>query len=189
MAGSKRLIVGLGNPGSKYAGTRHNVGFDAIDALASRLKLDLREKGESLIGWGKWRGRPVGLLKPQTFMNRSGLAVEKIVRDQKLSPEDIFVIVDDINLPVGKCRIRSKGGDGGHNGIEDIIDWLDDDSFPRCRIGIGSNFDRGQQANYVLSVIPEDEKDLVQEAVKQAADAALSFVTDGIVQTMNRHSR
>ena len=126
MAGSKRLIVGLGNPGEEYAGTRHNIGYDVVDQIAEKLKIDLRKKGEALIGWGKWRGRPVGLLKPLTFMNRSGLAVEKIARDQKLAPEDIFIIVDDINLPVGKCRIRSKGGDGGHNGIEDIIDWLDE---------------------------------------------------------------
>jgi PTH1 family peptidyl-tRNA hydrolase len=189
MAGSNRLIVGLGNPGDEYSGTRHNVGFDVIDALASTLKIELRQKGESLIGWGKWRGRPVGLLKPLTFMNRSGLAVEKVARDKKLSPEEIFVIVDDINLPVGKCRIRSKGGNGGHNGIEDIIDWLDDDSFARCRIGIGNEFERGQQAKYVLSAFEPAEKDLIDEAIKQASEAALTFVTDGIVLAMNRFSQ
>jgi len=189
MAGSKRLIVGLGNPGEEYAGTRHNIGFDVVDQIAEKLKIDLRKKGEALIGWGKWRGRPVGLLKPLTFMNRSGLAVEKIARDQKLAPEDIFIIVDDINLPVGKCRIRSKGGDGGHNGIEDIIDWLDSDSFPRCRLGIGNDFERGQQANYVLSPFDPDDEELVSTSIKQATEAALTFVSDGITLAMNRHSR
>ena len=128
-------------------------------------------------------------MKPLTFMNRSGLAVEKVARDKKLGPEDIFVVVDDINLPVGKCRIRSKGGHGGHNGIEDIIDWLDDDAFARCRIGIGNDFERGQQANYVLSPFASDEREPIEAAIKQASDAALTFVTDGIVLAMNRFSQ
>ena len=189
MAASKRLIVGLGNPGAEYDGTRHNVGFEVINLLSEKLKIPLKTRGEARVGWGKWRGRPVGLMKPMTYMNRSGLAVEKVARDQQLDPEDIFVVVDDINLPVGKTRIRARGGDGGHNGIEDIMDWLDDDGFPRCRIGVGNDFERGRQADYVLARVPEDEREAMDAAVSRAAEAALTYVSEGIVTAMNRHSR
>jgi len=122
-------------------------------------------------------------------MNRSGLAVEKITRSYKLAAKDIFVVLDDINLPVGKTRIRARGGHGGHNGLEDIIDWLDDDSFPRLRIGIGNNFERGGQSNYVLSPFEEDERGSVDEAVSKAADAALFFVSQGLESVMNQFNR
>lgn len=186
MAGSKRLIIGLGNPGEEYGTTRHNVGFTVIDLLSEKLKIKMKRKGEALVGWGSWQGRPLGLLKPLTFMNRSGLAVEKTARDKKLKPEDLFVITDDINLSVGKTRVRNGGGHGGHNGIEDIIDWLDDNSFPRLRIGIGSDFERGQQSSYVLSPFTVAEQPEIFKAVSKAADASLVFVADGIVEAMNR---
>lgn len=186
MAQSKRLIVGLGNPGAEYERTRHNVGFRVVDALADRLKLALKKKGETLVGWGSWRGRSVGVAKPLAYMNRSGLALEPLVRRSGLSPVDLLVIVDDINLPTGRIRIREKGGAGGHNGLEDLIDWLDSDDFPRLRIGIGSEFERGRQSDYVLSVFEADELPLIDAAVEQSRDAALTFVTDGITTAMNR---
>ncbi len=189
MAVSKRLIVGLGNPGTEYSKTRHNVGFEVIDLLSEKLKIKFKTKGEAVIGWGSWKGWPLGLLKPLTYMNRSGLAVEKIVRSNKLGAKDIIVVLDDINLPVGKTRIRAGGGHGGHNGLEDIIDWLDDDSFPRLRIGIGSDFERGGQSNYVLSPFEDDERQAIDEAVSKAADAVLFFVSGGIETVMNQFNR
>ena len=188
MAGSRRLIVGLGNPGGEYAKTRHNVGFFVVDALRKQLELKFKTKGEARLAWGKWRGFPIGLMKPQTSMNRSGLAVEKAVRDYGLSAGDLLVVVDDVNLPVGKIRIRPGGGAGGHNGITDIIDWLDDDSFPRLRIGIGNDYERGRQADYVLSPFTDVETPHIDHAVDRAAQAALAWVADGLQTAMNRFS-
>lgn len=185
----KRLIVGLGNPGEEYADTRHNVGFFVVDSLAERLNLVLKKKGSATLVWGKWKGRPVGLAKPRAYMNRSGISVEELARKNRLSPKDLLVIVDDINLPTGRIRIREKGGAGGHNGLEDIIDWLDSDAFPRIRIGIGNDFERGGQADYVLSTFDEAERPLIDEAVLRARDAALTYITDGIVTAMNRFSK
>jgi len=186
MAASKRIIVGLGNPGLKYEGTRHNVGFEVIEQIAQKIGADFKTKGQSRIAWGSFRARPLGLAMPQTFMNRSGLGVEELLRKNKLTPADILVVVDDIHLPPGKLRIREKGGTGGHNGLDDIIDWLDSNAFPRLRIGIGSDFGRGRQAEYVLDQFPEAERELVNPVIERARDAALTFVTDGIVTTMNR---
>ena len=189
MASNKRIIIGLGNPGSEYDGTRHNIGFEVVDQMAEKMKESFKTKGQSQIVWGKWRGRPLGLAKPQTFMNRSGLAVEELVRKNSLDPQDILVIVDDIHLPPGKVRIRQRGGTGGHNGLEDIADWLDSNEFPRIRIGIGSDFGRGQQADYVLSRFTEEERTLMDGIVDHARNAAFSFVIDGITLTMNRFNK
>ncbi|GMQ81394.1 MAG: aminoacyl-tRNA hydrolase [Rhodothermia bacterium] len=188
MASSKRLIVGLGNPGEAYSATRHNVGFMVIDDLAERLRLPIKTKGSAILGWGKWKGYSVGLAKPTTYMNRSGTAVEEMMRKNRLGPEDLLVIVDDINLPVGKVRIRERGGPGGHNGLEDIIDWLDSDQFPRLRIGVGSEYEKGRQVDFVLSDFVDEEKELIDQAINIARDAALTFVSDGIVTMMNRFS-
>jgi len=188
MAAAKRIIVGLGNPGLQYEKTRHNVGFEVIEALAERIKEPLKTKGQSKIAWGSWRGRPVGIVQPQTFMNKSGLAVEELVRKNRLSPADVLVIVDDLNLATGAIRIREKGGAGGHNGLEDIADWLDSNDFPRLRIGIGNEFGKGQQANYVLDLFTDEERSIIDPAIEKARDAALTFVTDGIVIAMNRYN-
>jgi len=186
MAGSKRIIAGLGNPGLQYEKTRHNIGFEVIEAIAERIGASFSTKGQSRIAWGRWRGRDLGLLMPQTYMNRSGLALEEVVRKHRLAPQDIMVVVDDIHLDPGKIRIRQKGGTGGHNGLDDIIDWLDTNDFPRMRLGIGSDFGRGQQADYVLDRFSEEERALIDPVVEKARDAALTFVTDGIVTAMNR---
>ena len=188
MASSKRLIIGLGNPGEAYSDTRHNVGFLVIEELAERLKIPLKTKGSAILGWGKWKGHPVGLAKPTTYMNSSGTAVEDLMRKNRLEPEDLLVIVDDINLSVGRIRIRERGGPGGHNGLEDIIDWLDSDRFPRLRIGIGSEFREGRQVDFVLSDFEDEEKELIDQAIIKARDATLTFVSDGIVTMMNRFS-
>lgn len=189
MASPKRLIIGLGNPGAEYEPSRHNVGFRVVDSLAEKTGTQMKVKGQSILGWGRWRGRPVGLAKPTTYMNRSGLAVEELVRKNRIVPADLLVVVDDINLPTGKVRLRERGGTGGHNGIEDIIDWLGSDAFPRLRIGIGNDFSRGQQADYVLSPFADEEIAVISEAIVQARDGALTWLTDGIVTAMNRFSR
>ncbi len=189
MASSKRLIIGLGNPGDEYERTRHNVGFMVVDALAEKTRINLKNRGQAVTGSGKWRGRPIVLAKPLTYMNRSGLAVQALVRKLKMDPTDLIVLVDDINLPVGRIRLREKGGTGGHNGLEAIIDCLGTDSFPRVRIGIGNEFSRGGQSDYVLSPFLEEEQPSIDKAVEMARGAALAYVTDGITTAMNRFSR
>jgi PTH1 family peptidyl-tRNA hydrolase len=190
MSRSKRLIVGLGNPGPEYEGTRHNIGFTVADAVASEARITLaREKGDVLLGWGKLRSYPLGVAKPLTFMNRSGRAVRNVVQRHGLDSREILVIADDINLPPGKLRIRAGGSAGGHNGLQDIIDELGTDDFPRLRIGVGSDFPRGRQADYVLSTFSEVEEPVVQEAVKRAKEAAITFVSDGLMTTMNRFNK
>lgn len=181
-----RYIIGLGNPGTEYEHTRHNIGFTVVEAIAEHTKASFSTRGQSLIAEGRWRGRSLGLAKPQTFMNRSGLAVEEIVRRNKLAPRDILVIVDDIHLPFGKIRVRERGGTGGHNGLEDIGDWLDSDEWPRLRFGVGNDFERGRQADYVLQPFAEDEQEMLAKLVTHCRDAALTFVHDGITTAMNR---
>lgn len=185
-AGSNRIIIGLGNPGIKYEGTRHNIGFEVIEAIADRIDADWRDKGRSAIADGRWRGRKLMLAAPQTYMNRSGLAVDELLRRNRVTAQDILVIVDDIHLDTGVIRIRQKGGTGGHNGLDDIIDWLDSNDFPRMRIGVGNDFGQGRQAEYVLEQFTEEERTLINPAIERARDAALTFVTDGIVTAMNR---
>lgn len=189
MATSKRLIIGLGNPGAQYEKTRHNVGFEVADAVADKARITLEhEKGDVLLGWGRIRRYPIGVAKPLTYMNRSGTAVRTLLGRNSLQPQEILVVVDDINLPVGKLRLRQGGSAGGHNGLQDITDKLGRDDFPRLRFGVGSDFSRGRQADYVLSPFPVEDRPVVDEAVLRARDAAITFVTDGIVTAMNRHN-
>lgn len=191
MAGSKRLLIGLGNPGATYAATRHNVGFAVVDALAERARTVFKNDGraEALLAEARLRGRPVVLVKPQTYMNRSGLTVKHLMRRYGFGPEEILVVVDDINLALGTIRLREQGSAGGHNGVQDIIDRLGTDAFPRLRLGVGSDFDRGGQVDYVLSGFTAEEQPVVDDAVKRARDAAVTFVTDGLVMAMNRFNR
>lgn len=190
MASKKRLIVGLGNPGVEYEQTRHNVGFWVVDALSERARAEMKhDRGPSEAGCGRLRGRPVCLVKPLTYMNRSGNAVRRQMVRLGVSIEDILVVVDDINLDLGVIRLRQKGSAGGHNGVQDIIDVLNSENFPRLRIGIGSDFDRGHQANYVLSRFENHEMESIEDAVKRAQNAATTFVCDGIVTAMNRFNK
>lgn len=186
MASPGRLVAGLGNPGLKYEGTRHNVGFEVVDAVADRAGARWKEKGEAYLADSRWRSRPMLLMKPQTFMNRSGTAIENVARKKKFDPKEILVVVDDISLPVGTIRLRPAGGSGGHNGLEDVIDWLDSTDFPRLRIGIGSDFERGGQSDYVLSPFDPDERRVMDETIERARDAVLTYITDGVQTAMNR---
>lgn len=191
MAQGRRLIVGLGNPDREYAATRHNVGFLVVDTIAARCRAPFEEDGRARaqVAQARIKGRKAVLAKPQTFMNRSGAAVETLARRHALAPQDILIVVDDIYLPLGALRLRASGGAGGHNGMQDITDRLGTDAFPRLRMGIGSDFGRGRQSDYVLSPFAEEEMALVERALERAADAARVFVTDGIVHAMNRFNR
>ncbi len=190
MPASTRLIVGLGNPGAEYADTRHNIGFVVADTLADRCRISFdTHKHSAVFGQGSWRSRPLVVAKPTTFMNRSGTAVIPLMRFYGLSPADILVIVDDIHLAPGDIRLRAGGGSGGHNGIEDITERAGTNAFPRLRMGIGKEFGRGGQSDYVLSPFDGEESVLVEDVVSRAVDAALTFVTDGIETAMNRFNR
>jgi PTH1 family peptidyl-tRNA hydrolase len=190
MPSAKRLIIGLGNPGAEYEGTRHNVGFAVADALAEKIGVAFQhEKGNALVAWGRWRGCPFGLVKPLTYMNRSGGAARTLLGRCGLRPEEMLVVMDDLSLPPGTVRLRAQGSAGGHNGLQDIIDRLGTDQFPRLRVGIGSDFPRGRQVDYVLTPFTAQEQPLVDEAVGVACEAALTFVADGIVTAMNRFNR
>lgn len=189
MAGSNRLIVGLGNPGPEYEGTRHNVGFLVADLVAERARgaaWSFDGRAEAFVAEGRLRGRPVVLAKPLTYMNLSGRTVRELVRRHGFDPAEILVVYDDVALPPGKLRLREQGSAGGHNGMQDIIERLGTEAFPRLRLGIGDDFGRGRQADYVLSPFSPEQQPLIDEALPKARDAAIAFVTDGITTAMNR---
>ena len=183
------LIIGLGNPGAKYAGTRHNIGFELIDRLASRLAISLTAgKGPFYEGKGRHSARQITVIKPATYMNNSGDAVQKALHWFKMQPSKCLVCYDDLNLDIGTIRIRPGGSAGGHNGIKDIIQRLGTDAFPRLRIGIGDEFRDGQQVNYVLSSFSNKQREEIDIAVERAADAALAFAPDNIDTIMKKYN-
>ena len=176
------LIVGLGNPGENYARTRHNIGFRAIDCLAGQLgaKID-RAKFRGLYGQATYRGMKLILLKPQTFMNNSGLSVMDAARFYKLPPERVIVLFDDISLDVGRLRVRAEGSAGGHNGIKSIIGGLNSQSFPRVKIGVGAKPHPDYElADWVLSNFTKDEEKLLSPVIEDAANAALELIENGV---------
>ena len=187
---SMPILAGLGNPGSEYEKTKHNIGFELIDYLCAELGVKLEAKGGPwLLGITRHKGSNLILLKPTTYMNLSGKAISKAMRLHNILPQDCLIITDDLNLPPGKLRIRKQGSDGGHNGLANIRQELGTDAFPRMRIGIGNDFLKGKQADYVLSTFDSDQRKLIDEVIPMAAEAALCFVREGIDTTMNRYNR
>lgn len=184
-----KIVVGLGNPGSEYSETRHNAGFMAIDELARRWRVDnWRSKNQALIA--EYRGDDqVLLVKPQTFMNLSGVAVGELARWYKVPAQDVIVAYDDLDLPAGKLRMRFKGGSGGHRGIESLLAHLGQDSFVRIRIGIGRPPAGWEVVNYVLGRFTADEAPLIEQAVKKAAEAIESAISDGVNKAMNKYNK
>ena len=181
-----KLIVGLGNPGSEYRDTRHNIGFLVIDELARRWNTAAsREQFEALIVKTMFDGAPVMLAKPLTFMNLSGHAVSALAGYYKVEPADLLALTDDVALPLGRLRARREGGAGGHNGLKSLIEQLGTQSFPRLRIGVGRGDDRRDLADHVLGRFEADERDTVSAAVLRAADATEVFLRDGIERVMN----
>jgi len=179
----KHLIVGLGNPGSRYANTRHNIGFKVVERLAGRLNLSFRPgKGDYLIA----SGAAVLLLKPLTFMNNSGLAVRHAVDYFGLDCLRILIVLDDHQLPLGKLRLRASGSDGGHNGMASVIQHLGTPEISRLRLGLSAEFEKGEMADYVLSTFSKEEQKRLPEICDRAVEAALSFINDGVQQAMNK---
>ncbi|MBN1507327.1 MAG: aminoacyl-tRNA hydrolase [Sedimentisphaerales bacterium] len=184
-----KLIVGLGNPGSEYAETRHNLGFKVLEALESALAIELnKRKFSAWIGDGLDSGQRLILMKPRKFMNRSGEAVATAVGFYKLDLSGLIVVTDDMALEVGRIRVRAKGSAGGHNGLADIIEKLGSNEFARCRVGIGPA-QRAEAVDYVLGRPQEQDKRLLNEAILRARDAVLCWVRFGIEKTMNEFNR
>ncbi len=182
----KFLVVGLGNPGAEYAHTRHNIGFDVVDHLVNHAEVFFSTERYGDIARVKIRGKQVIFLKPNTYMNLSGKAVNYWKQLEHIPIENILVVTDDIALPAGTIRIRLKGSDGGHNGLKSINEILNTTNYARLRFGVGNNFHKGQQADYVLSGWPEDEQQMIKEKIALSADAIRTFVAAGPVLAMNQ---
>ena len=180
----KFLIVGLGNVGDSYRNTRHNIGFKILDALASASNISFEPNRYADTSKFKIKGRPVVLVKPTTFMNLSGKAVNYYLQSEKIESENLLIITDDIALPFGKLRFRTKGSDGGHNGLKHIIQTLNSSTFSRIRFGVGSEFSKGKQVDYVLGQWSDEEESEIQKRVDTAIEMVKSFVLAGAAQTM-----
>jgi PTH1 family peptidyl-tRNA hydrolase len=185
-----KLIVGLGNPGRSYHGTRHNVGFAVADALARRCEVAFEHGRATALTARVGTGSGALLLvKPLTMMNLSGEAVGELAHFYKIDPSDIIAVADDVNLPLGRLRLRGSGSAGGHNGFRSIIASLGSDLFPRLRVGVGRGDPRRDLADHVLARFDPDEADEVERAVARAADAVETFLAEGIEAAMNRFNR
>jgi PTH1 family peptidyl-tRNA hydrolase len=192
-----RLIVGLGNPGREYAGSRHNVGFWCLNRLARRHGIAFSSRGRlAAVGEGELVGRPVILAKPRTFVNLSGRAVSHLLRRYRLSPQQLLVVCDDLDLPLGRVRLRARGSHGGHKGMRSIIEATGSQDFPRIRIGIGRPQVAGEPTwepehvvDYVLSPMTADERRILDDAVATAGEAILCLLSDGVEAAMNQYNR
>lgn len=184
----KYLIVGLGNPGSEYAATRHNVGFDVLNAFAETEKLSWEEVRHGHKTIFSCKGRQVVLLKPNTFMNLSGKALNYWMQQEKIPIENVLVVVDDLALPLGALRVKPKGGDAGHNGLKNIQEVLGRNDYARLRFGIGSDFPRGRQVDYVLGKWSEGDKADLALRIPTAIEIIKSFALAGLQTTMNAYN-
>ena len=181
----KFLIVGLGNIGAKYESTRHNIGFKALDFVAEQSSVFFTEKKYGDISSFKFKGKNIYLLKPNTFMNLSGLAVRYWLTKLKIDVKNLLVVTDDLNLDVGNLRMKKNGSDGGHNGLKDIQQTLSSNQYPRLRIGVGNNFPKGKQIDYVLGEWTKEEDLVLNQKMKIINEMVLSFCFAGIENTMN----
>lgn len=182
----KFLIVGLGNIGDEYAETRHNIGFKVLDNLAQKKEFSFETLKLGDLGVYKLKGRSILCLKPSTYMNRSGKAIKYWMDKEKIPLENILVITDDINLPFGTIRVKTKGSDGGHNGLKDTQEYLQTTKYNRFRFGVGSDFGKGRQVEYVLGKWTEDEELALEARLNKSVELVDSFVLSGISRTMNQ---
>jgi PTH1 family peptidyl-tRNA hydrolase len=185
-----KVVVGLGNPGSQYTGTRHNIGFDVVDLLASQWlaeKPQLKFQGQ--IQQVTTGGQKVLLVKPLTFMNRSGECVQPLLRFYQVPPEDLVVVCDDMNLPLGKLRWRAGGSSGGQKGLADILQRLGTEQVPRLRVGIGRPPDQMDPVNWVLARFRSDQQQQVQQSLASSADSIQVWVSKGLTEVMNRYNK
>jgi PTH1 family peptidyl-tRNA hydrolase len=182
-----RFVVGLGNPGERYRRTRHNVGFMAVDVLLARAGArPVRDEADALVAPARVAQQETLLIKPLTFMNRSGAAVELLLSRHAGAPGDLVVVVDDVALELGRIRVRERGSHGGHNGLRSIIETLGSEEFPRVRIGVKKGELPGDLADYVLDPFPPEDVLVVQEVVGRAADAVECVIREGTPAAMNR---
>lgn len=184
----KHLIVGLGNIGEEYRETRHNIGFMILDALAEASNISFSTMRYGDVGKGRFKNQEVILLKPSTYMNLSGNAVRYWKGQENIELDNILVVVDDISLPVGAIRIKTRGSDAGHNGLKNIAQMLGTESYPRLRFGVGNDFPRGTQIDYVLGHFPSDEQPLVRERIGVAVDAIRECVLAGLGNAMCKYN-
>lgn len=185
-----KVIIGLGNPGKKYEKTRHNIGFMAIDRLAEQLMIRLTEtKFKSIYGSGIVNGEKVFLIKPQTFMNLSGESVRPFLEYFKLTPDDILVLYDDLDLPTGHIRLREKGGHGGHNGIRSLIQHLGTKEFKKIRLGIGRPTTPIPIVDYVLQDFSKAESKLIEDLIYRSADACEAWLHKPFIDVMNIYNK
>ncbi len=184
----KYLIAGLGNIGDNYQFTRHNIGFEVLDALAGASNLSFSPDRYGDIAELKHKGRTLILLKPSTFMNLSGKAVRYWMEKEKIPVDRLLVITDDLALPFGTIRMRAKGSDGGHNGLKSIQELIGTTAYPRLRFGIGDEFRKGHQVDYVLSRWSDDEAEKLGERIERCRLATLDFTTVGVARAMNTYN-
>jgi peptidyl-tRNA hydrolase, PTH1 family len=181
-----KIIAGLGNPGSKYRRTRHNLGFEVVDGVAAHLNVAIdRDKHKGLWTPATHQGEKLMLVKPQTYMNLSGECIAALARNKVFDPEDVLVVVDDVNLPLGKLRFRAGGSAGGHNGLKSVIERLGTKEFHRLRLGVGDERQGPGLADHVLSKFRPEERKGVQELTERAITAALCWAVHGIERAMN----
>jgi PTH1 family peptidyl-tRNA hydrolase len=181
----KYLVVGLGNMGAEYADTRHNIGFNVLDAFAKASNTCFKTDRLGAVAEAKYKGRKLFLLKPSTYMNLSGKAVLCWLQKEKIPLERLLIITDDIALPYGTLRLKAKGSDGGHNGLKSVNQLLNTTQYPRLRFGVGSDFGTGRQVDYVLGKWNADEASKLDERLQKCTELIQSFVTIGIERTMN----
>ena len=180
-----KYVVGLGNPGKKYSYTRHNLGWMVLERIATRLRI----KGDQ----GRWHGRiavsdELVLLKPTTYVNRSGRAVAALLEETGAAPENVLIVVDDFNLELGHLRLRRRGASGGHRGLESVAKWLGTEAFPRLRVGVGSCLPEVDPRVYVLEAFAPEESLLAKSAIDYAAQAVLCWQSEGLEEAMNRYN-
>jgi PTH1 family peptidyl-tRNA hydrolase len=184
----KYLIVGLGNVGEEYSETRHNVGFKIADALAASAKAFFTLDRLAHTCEFRFKGHSVTLIKPTTYMNLSGKAVNYWLQQEKIPMENLLIVTDDLALPFGTIRIRAKGSDGGHNGLTSIIESLNTTAFARLRFGVGNEFNKGGQVDYVLGKWNIDEQKLLGERIEKSVEAVKSFISIGLARTMSAYN-
>lgn len=184
----KFLIVGLGNIGTEYEETRHNIGFKIVDTLNTDLAGSYEEVKHGSLSKVRYKGRELYLLKPNTYMNLSGKAVSYWMQQEKIGLDGLLIVTDDLNLPFGTLRIKAKGSDGGHNGLKDIQTRLGTTNYPRFRFGIGADFSKGQQVDYVLGSWDSAEEEQLGERLAKASEAIKTFSFNGLEATMNTYN-
>lgn len=186
-----RAVIGIGNPGSRYKFNRHNIGFLQLDFYAAASSISFNaSKSDYYFAKGEKEHTPFYLIKPANYVNNSGVAVKQFLADKNIDVDDILVVVDDINLEFGKIRVRKTGGDGGHNGLSSIIYHIEDDNFPRIRMGIGNEFKEGEQADYVLSDFTEEQFEFLKESVFKNVNQLIdAFLTGGTKNLLDANSK